>query len=65
MLNFAVGPVMMDQNILKIGSEQILYFRADEFSMLMLENELLIKKFLKAAVMNLLDKNSRVLYGKN
>jgi len=45
MLNFAVGPVMMDQEILDIGAEQIPYFRTEEFSKLMLENELLLKKF--------------------
>lgn len=49
MLNFAVGPVMMDSEILKIGSEQIPYFRTDEFSKLMLENEMLLKKCAKAS----------------
>jgi len=31
MLNFTVGPVMMDKEILNIGSEQIPYFRTEEF----------------------------------
>lgn len=39
MLNFAVGPVMMDDQILNIGAEQIPYFRTGEFSELMMENE--------------------------
>lgn len=48
MLNFTVGPVMSDEDILSIGSEQVPYFRTPEFSNLMLENERLIKKFSKA-----------------
>ena len=32
MLNFAVGPVMMEEEVLKIGAEQIPYFRTEEFS---------------------------------
>lgn len=48
MLNFAVGPVMMDQDILDIGSKQIPYFRTDEFSKMIIENEVLLKKFLNA-----------------
>jgi aspartate aminotransferase-like enzyme len=48
MLNFAVGPVMMDSDILKIGAEQIPYFRTEEFSQLMLENERLLNKCVKA-----------------
>lgn len=49
MLNFSVGPVMMGDEILKIGSEQIPYFRTDEFSSLMKENEFLLKKCINAA----------------
>lgn len=48
MLNFAVGPVMMNEQIMAIGSEQIPYFRTAEFSSLMLENEKLFKKFFGA-----------------
>ena len=48
MLNFAVGPVQANSEILQIGCEQIPYFRTDEFSSLMLENEALMKKFLYA-----------------
>lgn len=44
-LNFTVGPVQSDEQILAIGKEQVPYFRTAEFSELMLENEKLIKKF--------------------
>lgn len=39
MLNFTVGPVMSDDDILSIGAEQVPYFRTPEFSEIMLENE--------------------------
>lgn len=45
MLNFTVGPVMSNETVLAIGAEQVPYFRTEEFSNLMLENEMLIKKF--------------------
>jgi aspartate aminotransferase-like enzyme len=48
-LNFSVGPVMMEQSILNIAAEQIPYFRTEEFSELMLENEILLKKIAKAS----------------
>lgn len=48
MLNFAVGPVMMDSSIRAIGYEQIPYFRTAEFSSVMLENEKLLKEFFGA-----------------
>lgn len=48
MLNFAVGPVMIDPEILNIGSNQIPYFRTDHFSNIMLENEALMKKIINA-----------------
>lgn len=47
MLNFTVGPVMSDDDILSIGSEQVPYFRTPEFSNLMFENERLIKNLVK------------------
>lgn len=56
MLNFTVGPVQSSDEVRKIGSEQVPYFRTSEFSELMLENENLIKKFAQA------DKDSRVLF---
>ncbi len=48
MQNFTVGPVMSDPNILAIGAEQVPYFRTQEFSRIMLENESLVKRFAKA-----------------
>lgn len=49
MLSFAVGPVLMEQEILDIGSQQIPYFRTNEFSKIMLENENLLKEFVNAS----------------
>ncbi len=49
MLNFTVGPVMSDERIRNIGGNQIPYFRTTEFSKIMLENEMLLKKFFKAS----------------
>lgn len=43
-LNFCVGPVMMENDIKEIGGADIPYFRTTEFSNVMIENE---KKFLK------------------
>lgn len=48
MLNFTVGPVMSDDVVRAIGAEQVPYFRTPEFSTVMLENEMLMKKFAKA-----------------
>ncbi len=48
MLNFTVGPVMSDEAVLSIGAEQVPYFRTEEFSALMLENERYMLKFAKA-----------------
>lgn len=42
MLNFTVGPVMSSNDILAIGGEQVPYFRTQEFSDIMLENERLM-----------------------
>ena len=55
-LNFAVGPVMMDDDVLKIGQEQIPYFRTPEFSKTMLENEKMLLEIANAP------KNSRVAF---
>lgn len=49
MLNFTVGPVMSIDAVRAIGAEQVPYFRTQEFSELMLENERLVKKFAKAS----------------
>lgn len=48
MLNFALGPVMSSDLILKVGSEQTPYFRTPEFSQITLENEKLMKEMLFA-----------------
>ena len=45
MRNFTVGPVQSSDAVRAIGAEQVPYFRTQEFSKLMLENEQLIKKF--------------------
>lgn len=50
MLNFTVGPVMSCDEVRKIASEQIPYFRTNEFSKIMLENESILKDFFKADV---------------
>jgi len=47
-LNFAVGPVMMSDEIMKLGADPVPYFRTKDFSALMLENEQLMKKFVSA-----------------
>lgn len=45
MLNFSVGPVMAGEDVLAIGAEQVPYFRTEEFSALMKENERLALRF--------------------
>jgi len=56
MINFTVGPVMASDEICAIGAEQIPYFRTQEFSELMYDNERLIKKCAKA------DDNARAVF---
>lgn len=56
MLNFAVGPVMMDKEILKIGATQLPYFRTNDFSNVILENESILKELSGAK------KSSRVIF---
>lgn len=48
MINFTVGPVQMNDEIREIGSQEIPYFRTDEFSKIMLENEKMICELVKA-----------------
>ena len=55
-LNFAVGPVMMQEGVRSIGKEQVPYFRTPEFSGVMKENEELLKKISGA------QKESRVVF---
>ena len=43
MINFAVGPVQMEEDIRALGAEEIPYFRTPEFSGIMKENEALMK----------------------
>ncbi len=45
MINFTVGPVQSSDAVRAVGAEQVPYFRTQEFSNVMLENERLIKKF--------------------
>ena len=56
MINFTVGPVMSNEKVRSIGSEQTPYFRTPEFSEIMFENEKLIAKFAKA------DEDARVCF---
>ncbi|PID82392.1 MAG: aspartate aminotransferase [Clostridiales bacterium] len=56
MINFTVGPVQSNEEVLSIGSEHVPYFRTPEFSDLMLENESLILKFSNAT------QNSKVVF---
>ncbi|WP_405289656.1 pyridoxal-phosphate-dependent aminotransferase family protein [Methanobrevibacter sp.] len=49
MLNFTVGPVMSSESVRKIGGEQTPYFRNNEFSEIMFENEELMKEFVFAS----------------
>lgn len=56
MLNFTVGPVMSDSRILEVGGEQVPYFRTNEFSKIMLENEAMLKRAFKAP------KDARVVF---
>lgn len=48
MLNFTVGPVMSDQEIIEVANQSTPYFRTPEFSEVMLESEKLFLKFLHA-----------------
>lgn len=48
LLNFAVGPVHIHDDISQMGGEQVPYFRTPEFSALMLENERLLKELMGA-----------------
>lgn len=48
MINFTVGPVQSSAEVRAIGAEHVPYFRTPEFSAVMLENEALMQKFVKA-----------------
>ena len=49
MINFTVGPVQSNELVREIGYQQVPYFRTDEFSSVMKENESLMLKFAKAS----------------
>lgn len=49
MINFTVGPVQSNEEVRSIGAENVPYFRTQEFSEVMLENEALVKKFAGAS----------------
>lgn len=49
MINFTVGPVQSSEAVRKIGANQVPYFRTQEFSDVMLENEKLMKEFANAS----------------
>jgi aspartate aminotransferase-like enzyme len=49
MLEFTVGPVMMDPEVKAVGAEDIPYFRTLEFGEMMKDNERLLKKFAYAS----------------
>ncbi|MCQ2236344.1 MAG: aminotransferase class V-fold PLP-dependent enzyme [Bacteroidales bacterium] len=55
-LNFTIGPVQSSEHIRNIGAEQVPYFRTQEFSTLMLENERLMKQLADA------EANARVCF---
>ena len=59
MLNFTVGPVMSTDDVLRIGAEQVPYFRTPEFSGMMLENEMLIQDIIDRKLYN--DKNFKII----
>lgn len=48
MINFTVGPVQSSQEVRAIGGEHVPYFRTNEFSKIMLENEQRLLRFAKA-----------------
>ena len=56
MLNFTVGPVMSPSDVLQIAAESSPYFRTEEFSTVMLENERMMLELLQAPV------NSRCVF---
>ena len=48
MLNFTVGPVMSDPDIVEVANHSTPYFRTPEFSEVMLQNEYLVLEFMNA-----------------
>ncbi len=56
MINFTVGPVQSSDEVRRIGSEQVPYFRTAEFSEIMFESERLMLEFTHAP------KDSRAIF---
>lgn len=56
LLNFTVGPVQSTDEVKAIGCKNVPYFRTEEFSLVMKENEKLMLEFCNAPV------NSRVVF---
>jgi len=56
MINFTVGPVQSEKDVREIGYEQVPYFRTEEFSETMKENERLMLEFTNAS------RGSRVVF---
>ncbi len=56
MLNFTVGPVASSEAVRRIEAEQVPYFRTQEFSEIMQENERLVLQFARAG------KNARAVF---
>lgn len=50
MLNFTVGPVMSDPDVIEVANQSTPYFRTPEFSKVMLENEDMLLELLHAPV---------------
>lgn len=48
MLNFTVGPVMSSRNVLEASAKSAPYFRTEEFSQMMFENEQIMLELLSA-----------------
>ncbi len=44
MINFTVGPVQASEAVCSVGAEQVPYFRTEEFSRIMKENEQMVKE---------------------
>ncbi|MBP5384356.1 MAG: alanine--glyoxylate aminotransferase family protein, partial [Lachnospiraceae bacterium] len=55
-LNFTVGPVMMNEEVLRIGGQDNPYFRTADFSALMKENEKMLLSLAEA------DEKDRVVF---
>lgn len=57
MFNFTVGLVMSSNTVCSIGAEQVPYFRTEEFSTIMLENEKYMLRYAKAPVGSIINRS--------